>query len=240
MVHNHVLYTAKHPWIKVFFTLCILAMIISNGVWLSVYRHQKRVHGNISICSLIVNDFYDWLCLPKLPKNTMYSLPMRWAHHTSTVILRKWTIFGQTFSLVRNTLFSSYFGNSCCLTCRDRPGGGGAVKVDSQWVLDNNLQDTQGYSADNKAIYVVAMYHQLHCVVSHPLKEPSKFCPKSNGDQDCYPYQPLSTIQWTQAAWQLGSYYSLHWYDTTGYTMPSWPNSWRGWGESWVSGLRST
>ncbi|KAI0813694.1 hypothetical protein GGR55DRAFT_702727 [Xylaria sp. FL0064] len=44
------------------------------------------------------------------------------------------------------------------------PIGGGAVKVEPQWAINHNLQHTQGYAPDGKAIYVVAMYHQLHCL----------------------------------------------------------------------------
>ncbi|KAB5576185.1 hypothetical protein GE09DRAFT_618151 [Coniochaeta sp. 2T2.1] len=44
------------------------------------------------------------------------------------------------------------------------PRGGGAVKVDSQWAINTGLQPTQGYARDGMSVYVVAMYHQLHCI----------------------------------------------------------------------------
>ena len=59
-------------------------------------------------------------------------------------------------------------------TTTNNLGGGGAVKVDSQWAIDTGLQPTQGYSVDGMSVYVVAMYHQLHCIVSlSPLSSES-------------------------------------------------------------------
>lgn len=70
-------------------------------------------------------------------------------------------------------------------------GGGGAVKVDAQWAIDNQIQQTQGYAADGKAIYVVAMYHQMHCVVSG-LDSYSLFFPKNPSLQKASLLYPLT------------------------------------------------
>jgi len=39
--------------------------------------------------------------------------------------------------------------------------------VDHEWARKNNLPASQGDSLDGKAIYVVAAYHHLHCLVSY-------------------------------------------------------------------------
>ena len=96
-----------------------------------------------------------------------YELSTPYVDSNLTESNQLWT---ELFPRKKTPLFVT-LGGSSCLTGFKRIGGGGAVKVDPQWVRDNNIQDTQGYSADGKAIYVVAMYHQLHCVVSHTLKE---------------------------------------------------------------------
>lgn len=72
--------------------------------------------------------------------------------------------------------------DATCLTHYEFLGGGGAVKVDSQWAIDTGLQPTQGYSLDGKSVYVVAMYHQLHCIVSCLSSEPGEFRTKIDGD----------------------------------------------------------
>ncbi|KAL1844860.1 hypothetical protein VTK73DRAFT_1655 [Phialemonium thermophilum] len=74
-----------------------------------------------------------------------------------------------TLSVMSEYVFSSPYveGNLTEMNQRWRdmfPRGGGAVKVDPQWAVDHQLQPTQGYAKDGKAIYVVAMYHQLHCL----------------------------------------------------------------------------
>jgi len=113
--------TGKKWWQKAFGVLSILTIIISNGVWLAVYQHQKKAHAAKEYHVLSPYEF---------------SSPYVEGNLTEM-----------------NELWIDLF-----------PRGGGAVKVDAQWAIDNQIQQTQGYAADGKAIYVVAMYHQMHCV----------------------------------------------------------------------------
>ncbi|KAI0906608.1 hypothetical protein F4824DRAFT_371310 [Ustulina deusta] len=113
--------TRRQRWSTVVGALCILALVISNGVWFGVYRHQKSAHAT--------KDF-------PVISPYLFSTP-----------------YSQGNLSQQNPLWNELF-----------PRGGGAVKVDPQWAIDNNVQHTQGYAPDGKAIYVVAMYHQLHCL----------------------------------------------------------------------------
>lgn len=121
LLQHYATSTGKQRWERIVWTLCILAIVISNGVWLGVYKHQKNV-----------------------PAAKEYHVLSPYEYATPYVD-------GNLTEM--NQLWTDLF-----------PRGGGAVKVDPQWAIDSNLQQTQGYAADGKAIYVVAMYHQLHCV----------------------------------------------------------------------------
>ncbi|KAI1752761.1 hypothetical protein F4782DRAFT_546395 [Xylaria castorea] len=113
--------TRGKRWSTAAWALGILALVISNGVWFGVYRHQKNVHATKDFPVLV----------PYL-----FSTP-----------------YSEGNLSQQNPLWNELF-----------PRGGGAVKVDPQWAIDNSLQLTQGYAPDGKAIYVVGMYHQLHCL----------------------------------------------------------------------------
>ncbi|KAF2964107.1 hypothetical protein GQX73_g9470 [Xylaria multiplex] len=106
-------------WSTAALVLSVLALVISNGVWIGVYQHQKNARGHFPVLS-----------------------PYRFS-----------TPYSEGNLSQQNPLWNELF-----------PRGGGAVKVDAQWAIDNKLQLTQGYAPDGKAIYVVGMYHQLHCL----------------------------------------------------------------------------
>ncbi|GAW16608.1 hypothetical protein ANO14919_060410 [Xylariales sp. No.14919] len=120
-LQHYAVNTRRQRWPVASWVLCILALVISNGVWLGVYQHQRNAHA--------ADDF------PVLSPY-LFSTP-----------------YSEGNLSQQNPLWNELF-----------PRGGGAVKVDPQWAIDNNLQLTQGYAPDGKAIYVVAMYHQLHCL----------------------------------------------------------------------------
>lgn len=52
----------------------------------------------------------------------------------------------------------------------------------SQWAVDTELQPTQGYALSGKSVYVVTIYHQLHCIVSCLSSEPGSFRTNIDGD----------------------------------------------------------
>jgi hypothetical protein len=49
LLQHYATSTGKQRWERIVWTLCILAIVISNGVWFGVYKHQKNVHGKTSI-----------------------------------------------------------------------------------------------------------------------------------------------------------------------------------------------
>ncbi|KAI0102731.1 hypothetical protein GGR51DRAFT_277981 [Nemania sp. FL0031] len=121
LLQHYVEKTRKQRWSTAAWALCIVALLISNAVWLGVFIHQKNTHAK--------KDF------PVL-EPYLFSTPYTEGNLSQ-----------------QNPLWNDLF-----------PRGGGAVKVDAQWAIDEGLQATQGYAPDGKAIYVVAMYHQLHCL----------------------------------------------------------------------------
>ncbi|KAI1739177.1 hypothetical protein F4680DRAFT_423079 [Xylaria scruposa] len=121
LLHHYPKITKKNRWSTAALALSIIALVISNGIWIGVYRHQKNSHAT--------KDF-------PVMEPYLFSTPYTEGNLSQ-----------------QNPLWNDLF-----------PRGGGAVKVDPQWAIDNNLQLTQGYAPDGKAIYVVAMYHQLHCL----------------------------------------------------------------------------
>lgn len=55
LLNNYVASTKKQRWGRVVLGFFILVIVISNGIWLSVYRHQKSAHGE-SCITLIVQE----------------------------------------------------------------------------------------------------------------------------------------------------------------------------------------
>ncbi len=47
--------TRRQRWSTVVGALCILALVISNGVWFGVYRHQKSAHGRTTTSLRVVD-----------------------------------------------------------------------------------------------------------------------------------------------------------------------------------------
>ncbi|KAI1328869.1 hypothetical protein F5Y16DRAFT_419446 [Xylariaceae sp. FL0255] len=115
--------TKKQHWYTALWVLCLLTLVVSNGIWFSVYQTYKSSWDRAS---------HEFPVLSPHVFNTPYT---------------------QSNLSTMNILWEELF-----------PTGAGAVKVDPQWAVHHGLLRTQGYASDGKAIYVVAAYHQLHCV----------------------------------------------------------------------------
>lgn len=139
------------------------------GSLFTIVRRMSRVsrHLVLQSCQRSPTDVMVALYQSALPQSSLFPPPTDFPPSTSTAarISAKRISSGQTSFPVGRTLLSTY-QEALCLTHYEYLGGGGVVKVDSQWALDTGLQPTQGYSIDGKSVYVVAMYHQLHCLVS--------------------------------------------------------------------------
>ncbi|KAI0162264.1 hypothetical protein GGR57DRAFT_317357 [Xylariaceae sp. FL1272] len=127
---RHYTATARtQRWSNIGWILCLVAIVVTNGFWMSIYSSQQSQKKNYDPNNLAAHEFS---VLEPYEFSTPYS---------------------EGNISVQNALWSELF-----------PVGGGAVKVDKQWAIDSNLKTTQGYAPDGKAIYVVGMYHHLHCL----------------------------------------------------------------------------
>lgn len=109
----------------------------------------------------------------QLSTDAFYGFHIDLLRHTLMRLWKSRISFGQICSRVCNFLSLDFL--LPCVANSDNlcVAGLGAIKVEHEWAAKHHLPVPQGNASDGLAIYTVAAFHQLHCLVgslSIPMK----------------------------------------------------------------------